>query len=748
MKFKRWHIVVGICTLVVASAASALTLGRNRGAVLLGRAFDVTVVASMDAQEATPELSCFSAELFYGDSRVSPSQISISAERASPVEMRIRVRSATAIDEPVATLYLRSTCGGNSSRRYVLLADVPSEGETPSSAPPRVANPSNTPQSISPGTALGGAPYASQQAQLLAQERAQAAREKRRAEREARLERQQAARAANGTTTQAAAKTESIVKIRPATKQQDSKAARLKIDLLDMDALAAAGPGLRSSRELLSTPTTDENLRAQAFALWSTLNAPPEDVMRNSQRVQTLELQLKQAQELGKRQSQDIARLDAELLAAKRARYVNPFTIALGLLALVAAALAAWLWLRRGQGVGQPWWRGTAKTEKEEQKLWEHIAASPAELAKPVPASVKIPATSKPPVRPLGATATGTAAGLKAAPGVQAGKDSLDFDISGQAGLGLSRKTSATPVVRNDVAASERNASFAPSGFGNTNFNSRTSDAEELFDIQEQADFFLSLGQPEQAIEVLTNHISDNVETSALAYMDLFDIYHRLGRRNEYEQLREEFNRVFNAQVPEFDRHTSSSRGLEGYPEALKSIQELWPSSAVLDLIEESIFRKPDSSNKPFDIQAYRELMALYSLAKEIADPNFAPPGKAITALSTVTATELAALEPLPSRLSSAQVPLDDDGLSFSLRDDPDQTMSLSPEQSAKLAQAAKDAQESKAGSTKDQAKDHDDNSLDFDLSDFGDRMSEKEAEAELDRQLREQLERQIKDSS
>jgi hypothetical protein len=89
------------------------------------------------------------------------------------------------------------------------------------------------------------------------------------------------------------------------------------------------------------------------------------------------------------------------------------------------------------------------------------------------------------------------------------------------------------------------------SDFANSNFaSSRLVSTEELFDIQEQADFFMSLDQPEQAIAVLKNHITDNVETSALAYMDLFDIYHRTNREADYQELREEFNRVFNAQVP------------------------------------------------------------------------------------------------------------------------------------------------------------------------------------------------------
>jgi hypothetical protein len=143
--------------------------------------------------------------------------------------------------------------------------------------------------------------------------------------------------------------------------------------------------------------------------------------------------------------------------------------------------------------------------------------------------------------------------------------------------------------------------------------------AEELFDVQQQAEFFMSLGEDEQAIQVLRNHIQDSQVPSALAYLDLFKIYHRQGRRADYEALRIEFNRVFNAGAPPFDQYADGSKSLEAYETAFGRIQALWPEPRVLDVIEESIFRESgDTEAEVFDLEAYRELLLLHALAKEI----------------------------------------------------------------------------------------------------------------------------------
>ncbi len=763
MAFKRWHYFAGLFLVAAATAASALSLGRSRGAVLLGRGFDVTVSASLEAQQATPEVGCFSPEVFYGDSRVAPNQVVVNVDRASATEVRVRVRANVAVDEPVVTLYLRSSCGSNHSRRYVLLADSPSETDNNAnivvpfgvpSSPARTPGAAGSSGAQADTTARG---TGSSAASVAAADQAKNARDPRHAEREARRQAQREASAAKPDApakTQAAPTQRLSRQLASASQPAATGKPRLKIDLTDL--ADSNEPNLRASTELLSVPSADANIRSQAMALWNSINASPEEALREAQRVQAQEAQLNQAMEQGKRQSQEITALTAQLKEAKQSRYLNPFTILLGLLSLLGIGTALWL-VRRGatfSSASKPWW-GTEKREKDEQKLWEHLDAGDMLADGHATGAAPLSRSGEPSVQTGGKivpAAFGSAAGsgMNAAkitlPSKYAASATQTFKTPGSQSMGSGHSIQPDFDV-SGADESPRGASQArnatgkrSSGFGNSEFNpavfhgSRVADAEELFDIQEQADFFLSLGQPDQAIEVLTNHISDNVETSALAYMDLFDIYHRFSREKQYNELREEFNRVFNAQIPVFSKYNVNPRGLEDYPLALKSIQDLWPSAGVLEVIEESIFRKPDNESKPFDMLAYRELMLLYTLAKEIDSSSFAPLSSTpLGPLSTSTATEMAGLEPLPSDLASLQAPLDN-SVNFSL-DEPafqaEPTVSLTPAQTAKLAQ------QTKALDAKSRAADN--NSLDFDLSDFGNQISE-EADAELERQLRAKL--------
>jgi pilus assembly protein FimV len=668
MVLKRWQIIAGIALLVASTVASALSLGRVRGTALLGRGLDLSIQSTLDAQEPVPEANCLAVEVFYGETRVSPNAVSVSPERSSGGELRIRVRASTVVDEPVVTLFVRSTCPGAAiSRRYVLLAEALTDAE-PSGAvtiSPAITPPVPSAPLATPRIAFGGAPAASSsatnnQATSSAEERRAERVAKRQAQREARQQRQAeaASRPAKEVplaSSQRAAPPASVVRKNTATSTP-----RLKIDLID---LTAAEPSLRGSNELASAPSGDEAVRRQAQALWRTLNASPEDALRDAQRLETLEAQMRTALEQSKRQGQDIAALSTELQAAQKARYVNPFTIFLGLLTLAALALSLLLWQRsRSASSGQPWWGGSsAKAEpKDEQHLWKHLGDGSDSVMSPLQksgSSFSPNATS--PGMPARSN-TDSSGDEFTRPGVLAEKGSqgplrfvdkptapIDFKANAEKislstakiqplgtsvpsgrGGSMGKVDSTPPPSLMQPPASSR---AARSGFGNTDFaasgfsNSRVVAAEELFDIQEQADFFLSLGQPDQAIEVLKNHITDNVETSALAYMDLFDIYHRTNRNSDYSELREEFNRVFNAQVPEFAKYGAQSNGLEDFPHVLSNIQAAWsrPQQAQ-DVIEESIFRHPDEDHQTLDMAAYRELMLLYALAKELGRPDAA----------------------------------------------------------------------------------------------------------------------------
>lgn len=142
---------------------------------------------------------------------------------------------------------------------------------------------------------------------------------------------------------------------------------------------------------------------------------------------------------------------------------------------------------------------------------------------------------------------------------------------------------------------------------------------QELIDVHDKADFFLSIGETEQAVAVLEAHVHDQVETGALAWMDLLELYHSLGRRADFERLRAEFRQRFTAQVPDFEHFDQPTPPLENYGRALSRIVELWPSRRVLDVIEESIFRKPHAPGaEPFSLEAYRELVLLYHIARDM----------------------------------------------------------------------------------------------------------------------------------
>jgi pilus assembly protein FimV len=577
---------------LLAWDVNAMSLGRSRGAALLGRGLDITVLASVEPKDETPDLNCFSAEVFYGETRIGAQNVTITQARSNPTELALRVRASSIIDEPFVTVYVRAACGLSVSRRYVLLADSPSEPAAPLAVPPAatVAPASNT---ATPNAAASGTTPAPAVTTFSADVAAK---------RKAREERRAALRANTASTDAVAAKPERVEPRIPERKNKASLAAvpdkaatqaatpRLKLDLLDVT--GSYEPRLRSSAELLSQPTTDMHARAQAAAMWRAINSSPEDLLRDGERLQAIEAEVRAMSELTKQQSKDLAVLRTELGQAQRTRYANPLVYALAAFSLAALGFGIWMWRRRANA-SAPWWGNATRYGKEPG---------------PDRADAGLPANAR--------------------PQVYARSPAVDFAPPPVAAAAAEFSPPPAPFVPSRRANLNSGmaalAAQTSSRRGQTDFSAlvatpRPVNAEELFDIQQQADFFMSLGQHSQAIDILQNHISDSVGTSALAYLDLFDIYHKIGQREDFDVLRDEFNRVFNAQVPEFDQYGMSSRGLEDYESAMQRIQALWPSSKVLDVIEESIFRMPELDAKPFDLEAYRELMLLYAIAKEVS---------------------------------------------------------------------------------------------------------------------------------
>jgi hypothetical protein len=577
-----WALVFGVAFSVLSLDADAMSLGRSRGAALLGRPLDVSVQLTLDPNDPPPSASCFSADVFYGDSQVGAQSLSISPQRSSASEMTLHVRSSAPINEAFVTVYLKASCGLQTvSRKYVLLSDSPSEPALPNADAALQTLPSSStrvPAKVSDASANAETDLAFKPS----------VREARRVAREAR-QREAALAAAN---TPTPLPVQSVVKKRQKSLVASTPTPRLRLDLLDFS--PGKDLGLRASTELLTVPATDPKARELAAAVWRAINASPEDILRDGARLQTIESDVRKMAALTQQQTQELGALKTDLAKAQQQRYANPFVYALGAISLASLAFAGWAWQRSRRRVGEPWWGNVQRYSDSTGNSSRIGAAKPSKMNTQEGGS-SIGTTKKAAVLPERSSGFGVFSPMVTQP-VTPLHDSANATASSAFG-----------------AHSDFSAGVAA--------GSRTVNAEELFDIQQQADFFMSLGQYTQAIDILQNHISDNVETSAVAYLDLFDIYHKIDQRAEFADLRESFNRVFNAQVPEFDLYGGhNSRGLEDYPNAIGRIQELWPNEKVLEVIEQSIFRKPDRDNQPFDLLAYRELMLLYAVAKEVSE--------------------------------------------------------------------------------------------------------------------------------
>ncbi|MDM0112447.1 hypothetical protein QTI66_09815 [Variovorax sp. J22R133] len=400
---------------------------------------------------------------------------------------------------------------------------------------------------------------------------------------------------------------------------------RLKVEPLEP--VPTTQPALKPAPAVPVAAAEDPVKRpAEAGAAPSVAQPPtrsPEEVQQEAQRIRALEDTLTLLRAQAAQTQQLLLEMKSEVAEARASRYRNPLVYALLAILLLALIAMLLLWRAVQRARAPMWWgddvapaarssrkgalprKGELVDEDDEEDNFEPEAA-------------------------IGVT--------KAVPNTISAKPAAAF---------------STSLVDTDFAALQQSAIAARSAFESAQV--RPVNTEELFDVQQQSEFFLSLGQQEQAIEVLREHIATNPGTSALAYLDLFRIFHSLDRREDYARLRREFEQQFNAGVPDFDDFTLEGRSLDRYDGVLERIQATWPYPETLALIEELVFRKPGSREEAFDLPAYQELLLLYAVARDAIEPEgtWAAPA---TFRSAAATTVPAALEPMAEEVDQDAV--------------------------------------------------------------------------------------------
>lgn len=556
-------VIVGACLCTIASGVAALSLGPSRGAVVLGAPIDLMFELRPDAGQDLAS-SCLSARLVSGASVIADSRVQVTPVLGGPVPM-VRVQARITADEPVLTVTLAAGCEGRVTRTYTFLADPPSSAQAATQRPLGAVT-------------LNDSNFAATHQRSLAR-RAPA------------LEDHGAAPLARDSVRPARAAAPKIAE-RPARPRALAPApaapARLLVEPLDL--WLDTPLTLRLSRDeplLLSAP--DEAKRAQFASLWKALNASPESLQESMALLEKLQAESAARGPQEQAEKAATAELRQRLEQVQEQSFSATWVYGLGGLLALAVGCIAWL-LRRSR--------------RQELKAWEHsVARSEAQLSGATTADAR---GDREPWEGAEESDTWSSHSLRA---LDEQSDHLPVDAP-----------DTIPVLPS--AAATAPAAIEPQALPATPKAARAQQIlppDAVFDIQQQADFFVSIGEHEQAIDVLRTHIDEHGDAMPWAYLESLRLFHMLGRTETFNRLREQFQARFNVRVPGFGQFHDGGRVLEDYPEALAQVEALWSSPEVMGVLDGFLFLRGDQRQQGvdrFDLAAFDDLLLLLAIAQ------------------------------------------------------------------------------------------------------------------------------------
>jgi len=570
--------------LALAAAAQtswAVGFGRLPTTATLGQALQLSLPLRLEANEDLPP-ECLSAQVFFAENLQQPGTTSLKLMPAPPgtLDRTLYLQTTTRVDEPIVSVEVSVGCTAKVVRRFTLLADPPliapsqavatSPGPTLEPALPSAATPADSAappstESTVPSTrasAATPAPRPSTSPRRSAQTRVAAA------PRPAR------------STPRSASPSNPRLKLAPL-----EAGARVTAEPAAAQAMAptaAAGPAAIPPEAAASVAAAEQAASAAASAAAAA-----------RARVDELEASMKRLRAQDAVTQQTIAGLQARLQRAESDQLGSPLMYALAALAAVLLGAVIWLWRQRA-------------AEREAQGWLVQAAAASGE-----PATVGGPATS------AETAAFAPVPTLKAWVSKPNEVDGFDDTLA----LTRAGTMSTMPAALHSAAAPlDATRPLA------AETHKREVSVEELIDLEQQAEFFVVLGQDSAAIDLLMTHLRSTSGTSPLPYLKLLEIYKRRGERSDYERLRERFNSRFNAYAPSWDTDLQGGRTLDDYPSVMGRLESLWVTpQRAREVLQATLVRADDSGPDPvgddsFDLPAYRELMLLYSIVRDVSD--------------------------------------------------------------------------------------------------------------------------------
>ena len=153
-------------------------------------------------------------------------------------------------------------------------------------------------------------------------------------------------------------------------------------------------------------------------------------------------------------------------------------------------------------------------------------------------------------------------------------------------------------------------------------FSSRGSSVkvEEISDITQEAEFWMSVNDPQRAIEILDAQANVAHPDSPVPWLYLLDLYRLVKDRPKYDDLRDRFVTFFNAKVPEYENELQLQGvlQLEDYPHLIERICRTWNGNEIIPFLESLLVDDREGKRTGFELPVYRDILLLISIAHEL----------------------------------------------------------------------------------------------------------------------------------
>jgi len=604
-------LALGSALLVAVTQTLATGLGPTQGDVIIGRPFDVLVQTRVEPGQGLADL-CLQVRLQYGESQVPGTSLSTSLQSTGAGgEALLRVRSTKPINEPIVTLGLQVGCQTVFRRTYTLLADwIPVQAVAAADpaaaalvAPALVPRPGPNGAAATPAAAdvVPAAPPPEQSPIRLSAPAA----------RPAGLERLRSKAPPRMAQVPAAAPVAIATPAAPlAPPPTVAAGARLQLDPIPMP--AQASPVAAVALEGAVAGALPDAPLAEVGAAQNVLAAPEQELLalRAEQEQLRLALQSTQAQLL-QMQTQAQAGMPAAWL----------YGLGALLLLLLGGALYAHrsgrlLLSRPAAATPAPWWETTLPDQAMQTKpgfepsqplIGPAGASAPA--AVPVSAGLGSDAEAtnqaaraeESTVQPMGGPPA--VSGPALAPTTQAPAAlPLDWlDVDAVAGLDVVEGR-ASMFVEVPVAVLDLRA---------------------LIEVWQQAEFFESIAQGTQAMEVLKAFVAGHARASEAPYLRWLALAAQTGNASELAEATRFYENHFQRIAPSTEA-ILAQRGLEHNVALLQTLQAQWPQTGAAAVIERALASQPGEPGSVLTVRtlvAFDDLLVLTDVLDALLNP-------------------------------------------------------------------------------------------------------------------------------